>query len=547
MDSRITHLLEQGSKLFTDRQALESLWQEFALNFYVERAGFTGEITMGGDFASHLTTSYPLLARRDLGNSFSSMLRPKQKEWFEITIQDNGKPGHDGKTWLEEMRKRMRRAMYETRSQFVRATREGDHDFAAFGQCVLSVELNRFFDGLLFRCWHLRDCVWTENIMGQVDVLHRKWKPQAYELKQLFRGNVSKRVAEKCNKEPFSTVECRHVVMPTEIYANMPGGAQILITPYVSIYFEVDTGHILEEKGVFSHPYVVPRWQTVSGSQYAHSPATVAALPDARLLQSISLTLLEAGEKAVSAPMIATQEAVRSDVQLYAGGITWVDSEYDERLGAALRPISQDKSGLPFGLDMQQDIREMVSEAFYLNKLNMPPSGGDMTAYEVGQRVQEFIRQALPLFEPMEMDYNGQMCERIFDVMQRGGFFGNVNEMPDSLSGKDFEFRFESPLHDAVEAQKGQKLLETKALLTEAAAIDQSSVHLLDVRVALRDALDGIKTPERWLRADEEVNSMIETEKQQQQAQVMMEQMQQGGQAAEQMGKGVQAMQQMGV
>ena len=27
--------------------------------------------------------------------------------------------------------------------------------------------------------------------------------------------------------------------------------------------------------------YIVPRWQTVSGSQFAYSPGTVAALPDA--------------------------------------------------------------------------------------------------------------------------------------------------------------------------------------------------------------------------------------------------------------------------
>jgi hypothetical protein len=44
--------------------------------------------------------------------------------------------------------------------------------------------------------------------------------------------------------------------------------------------------------------YRIPRWQTVSGSQYSYSPATVAALPDARLIQAMTFTLLEAGEKA---------------------------------------------------------------------------------------------------------------------------------------------------------------------------------------------------------------------------------------------------------
>jgi hypothetical protein len=34
-----------------------------------------------------------------------------------------------------------------------------------------------------------------------------------------------------------------------------------------------------------------------------------------------------------------------------------------------------------------------------------------MTAYEVGQRVQEYIRNALPIFEPMEMEYNAALCD----------------------------------------------------------------------------------------------------------------------------------------
>jgi hypothetical protein len=70
---------------------------------------------------------------------------------------------------------------------------------------------------------------------------------------------------------------------------------------------------------------------TVSGSAYAYSPATVVALPDARLLQQITLTLLEAGQKAVDPPWKATSEAIQGGVNSFAGGITWVDPEYDER------------------------------------------------------------------------------------------------------------------------------------------------------------------------------------------------------------------------
>src|SRR5258706_6512807 len=111
-------------------------------------------------------------------------------------------------------------------------------------------------------------------------------------------------------------------------------------------------------------------------------------------------------------PLVAAQDVVRSDVSIYAGGITWVDAEYDERLGEALRPlITTSGEGLKHGFEMIKDAREQLAEAFYLNKLALPPPDRDMTAYETGQRIQEWIRQALPLFEPMEVEYNGVLCD----------------------------------------------------------------------------------------------------------------------------------------
>ena len=124
-----------------------------------------------------------------------------------------------------------------------------------------------------------------------------------------------------------------HFVVNAEMYDGDTRGA-----PRWSIWYDITHETLMQATPLWGKHYIIPRWQTVSGSQYSYSPASVCALPDARLLQAMTFTLLEAGEKATSPPMIATQNAVRSDVALYAGGITWVDEEYDEKLGAALRP-----------------------------------------------------------------------------------------------------------------------------------------------------------------------------------------------------------------
>ncbi len=191
---------------------------------------------------------------------------------------------------------------------------------------------------------------------------------------------------------------------------------------------------------------------------------------------------------------------------------------------------------MPLGMEMAQDIRVMIAEAFFLNKLNMPQRGPAMTAYEVSQRVQEYIRNALPLFAPMEEDYNGQLCDRTFQVLQRNGAFGSPYDLPKGLRGEDIQFRFESPLHDALEAEYAQIFIESKTLIQEAAPLDPLAPKMLNARVGLRDALRGIGTPARWLASETEM-IQYEVEAQQQKAiEALKAQVAEGAAIAEQVG-----------
>lgn len=522
----IKELKELAQRLFSNRATFMTLLQEIADNFYPQRADFTFRRQFGEEYADHLITSYPVMVTRDLGNQLGTMLRPVAEDWFNMGLIDY-EPDTEGKQYLEWVTKRMRRAMYDKRSMFTRATKEGDHDFAAFGQCVLSVRPARDGSHLLFMNYHIRDCAWDENENGQIGFFVRKWKAKKRELVRLFR-DVHKDVYKEAKEHPHQEVECYHIFCDADYYSENANGR-----PYWSIYIDCEHDHVMEATPMWDFDYIVPRWQTVSGSQYAFSPATIVALPDARLMQSMALSLLEAGEKAVNPPMVATADTVKSDVSIYAGGITWVDKEYDERLGDALRPISQDFRGLPYGFEMQVDQRQMLRSAFYLDKLGLPINAPEMTAYEVGQRVQQYIREAMPIFEPMEYEYNGQLCESIYRRMLRMGGFGNpAYNMPRSLSNRDYQFNFESPMHDAIEQKKGQKLLEAKQLIAEAVSMDQAAIYTLDAKKALRDALHGIKVDAAWLRTESTVKQMEQSEQDKMAAQEKLAEMEQSSQIA---------------
>jgi hypothetical protein len=519
-------LNELANNLFSKRSSLTSLWQEIADNFYPERADFTYKRSIGTDFAAGLMTTYPSLVRRDLGDQIGAMLR--HEDWFHIATEDERREDNESKKWLQWATRTMRRAMYDKKSLFTRATKIGDHDYATFGQCVLTIELNRNANGLLYRSWHPKNVVWQDNADEKIACVFHKMKFQARDMLTLFKS-VHQSIRDLADKDPFREVEVKRMVCESSMYDAKTD------LPYYSIYYDCDHDFVMEELPSHSLIYVIPRWMKYE-SQYAYSPCTVVGLPEGRLLQAMTKTLLEAGEKAVNPPMVAQKDVVRGDVVIFAGGLTWVDRDYDERYGEALRQMQIDTKGMPLSREMIIDSRQLLSQAFFLNKLAMPPSEREMTAYEVAQRIQEYIRGALPLFAPMEDEYNGAVCEETFNLMLRNGAFGSVYDMPMNLVGADIRFNFKSPFHDAIDSKKGALLLQSRTLIADAVALDPSSANIVDVKEALRDALEAT-VPARWLRSKTEVEDIEFQQRQAAQTQQLLAGMEQASNVAKNLGQ----------
>jgi len=516
-----------GKHLFSKKTPLDSLWQEIADNFYPERATFTIKRSLGFDFASNLMSSYPILCRRDLGNQFGSMLRPVAEQWFHTGIQGEENLDNETDRWLKSFEVAQRKIMYSPKSQFTKATKLGDHDFAAFGQCSISCELNKYADGMTYRCWHLKDMAWQEDELGEIGAAFRKWKTTAEVLSRTFgKDKVHKDIRKSLEKEPYTEYTFMHMVVTGDMYGDNARGR-----PYWHIWYDTDHDELVSAIPAWTAYYVIPRWQT-HDSQYSYSPATVAALPDARLLQAMTWTLLEAGERATWPPMVATIDAVKSDIGNFAGGITWIDPNFEGKSEDALRPLTQDFRGFNFGRDLNEDARAMIFRAFYLDTLALPERGPEMTAYEVSQRIQQYIRDALPIFEPMEMDYNAKLCDMTFEILWRQGVFGSRLDWPKKLQeGVTIDFQFESPLHDAIEQMKGQKLIEGENLIAAAMQLDPSVGNILDSKEALRDALNGIGVPPTWLRSESDVDEIDAAQAEEAEQAQMLEQAEQAAAA----------------
>ena len=292
------------------RMAIMPFWQEMAEQFHPLRAQFTRQFYLSEQFMDIQLTSYPLIVSRELRNTFSSMLRPRDQDWFQMTIERESRLDQRGRAWLEYATGVQRRAMYDSKAQFTRATKEADGDFAVFGNAILTRETDLDKQCLLYRSWHLKDTVWAEKYDGSIGEVYRWWDPTGTALKQRFPSTYAKAMDVWLDADPYRIVHCMHAVMEGEVYDRIkPKNGERMPksrSPWVSVYIDLDNRVVLEEIPSFERIYTIPRWETVSGSQWAYSPAAIAGLPDARLLQAMTLTLMEAGENTVRPPLIAT-------------------------------------------------------------------------------------------------------------------------------------------------------------------------------------------------------------------------------------------------
>ena len=558
MRQRVQDIVRLGDRLFARRYPVMSLWQTQAENFHVMRADFTRRRYFSEEFGSYLMSGRPARCHRDLTDAMSAMLRRDQ--WFHAqTDSQKVNEDRDAKIWLDWVSKTMRLAMYDRKANFVRATKEADGDWCAFGNAVITRDVVDFAH-LLYRCWHPRDVCWEQNVKCEINSVHFDWKPQAGQLVEKFRntrsGSIAANVLEAAGKpeEALATeVQCRRFLIPADQY-DLPLQRG---RPYVSVYVDVENETILEEIALRTWPVTIPRWASggsMWGDQYGYSPPVVYGLPDARMYQQMMLSMLTASEMATYPAMIAVGEAINGGVNLYASGITQVDADYDERTGEVLRPITTNFEGIKFGMEQMERLESALDDSFLLSKLRFPEVTKQMTAYEASKLWDDFIRQTLPLFEPVEKEYNERLCEGTFEDLLAHGCFGPLEGMPQILRGRDIGWQFDTPIATVAKTALTGAFQSMVQTLVEGAQVDPMVKLNVDMDTATRDAIDGGGAPAKWLLPVAKAKALKAQAAQQQAAQAAAEQVAHGadvatrvGNAAKSAGDAAQSLQGAGV
>lgn len=508
------------------------------------RVGFITQVYDGDRRSEDIYDGTAMQAARGLANAVDGMLWPDgQKSFFIETVDDDIKDDPMVRAWCEDAEEKLERAFDNPQARFRQARGEANTDLVVFGGAHIFIGEGKKLSNLIFQTLHPKDATVFYDEEGNPEGMAREKK---YTLRQaIARFTVEalsgplQEKAKAAGAELDKSHAFLHVVVPRK--EAIPGAILRKNLPFADLWYEIETSHTVEEGGFHEFPFAGPRWDTSSGELTPRSPGMIA-LPDANTSQAMEETLLIAGQRAASPPLLVPNDGAFDAANTYPDGLSYYDAQLAKEMGQI--PIKPLETGakMPIVMEMQDKKRDQIWAAFLKNVLNLPTQGPQMTAEEIRARMTEMMREIGPVFGRFETDYKAPTVERPFKMLLR--IPGVFLPVPPILQFRNIKFRYSSPV------KKLKQLIEasaTRAWLLDLANLakmtgDPSVMDVANVDEASRFEAEAGTLPHQVIRSRDDVAKIRadRDQKMQQQQQATLAQ-----QAADAANKGAGAIKQL--
>ena len=286
--------------------------------------------------------------------------------------------------------------------------------------------------------------------------------------------------------------------------------------PFESVYYEEGSLDELSVSGFKEFPFVVPRYLKASHEIYGRSPA-MTALPDVKMLNEMAKTTIKAAQKQVDPPLLVPDDGFILPVRTVPGGLNFYRSGTRDRI----EPLNIGANN-PLGLNMENQRRDAIRNTFYVNQL-MLQQGPQMTATEVVQRNEEKMRLLGPVLGRLQSELLKPLIDRSFAILFRKNMFAQA---PESLSGKDIEIEYVSPLAKAQKSTELQSIMRGIEIMGSLANV-APVFDYIDFDKLVRHLVDIVGVPKKVLKTSDQVNAERQAKQEQQEQMQQMQELQQ--------------------
>jgi hypothetical protein len=502
-----------------ERANFNSLW-DLLIEYIIptQAVCFSGSTTKGEKKTRKIFDSTAIKANQDLANTIHSTLTNPATSWSKIRFSnDELNNDREAVAWLESVSSIMHRNFNESNFDTQISSFYLLFTAMATGLLLQEEKINEAgeFIGFNFRSIHLDEAVFSENHEGKVDRVYRTFPMTGRQAAEKFGvENLSESIRRKMDlddEEEFKFIHCLRPRDKKDVKTNSLGRSAPDNRPIQSVYVEKETKHVVEEGGYYEFPIHTVRWEKQPGETYGRGVG-LTALPDVRTLNKLKEHALHQQALALRPPIIASQRTVMGNLDMRAGSVSIVKDvdQIKEFTTSARFDVAS------FG---SEELKQSIREIFFLDKLLLPPREeiGEMTAFEVSQRLQQMQRVIGPTIARITTELLEPLVIRSFKILLRAGA---LPEPPAALAGidLDIDIKFQNQLARAQEVENvnnAQSFVQTLAL---AAQLKPEVVDWLDEEAYAKLTGKSLGVPESLISNDKEVDAVREQRAQQQQA-----------------------------
>lgn len=460
-------------------------------------------------------------AMRICASGMMSGLMSPGRPWFKLkpAMFDREDIDASGQEWFEEVEDRMYQVM--ARSNFYDSGAQMFEDLVTFGTGpVIIYEDERD----IIRCYNpcCGEYLLASSNANRVESMYRQFVMTISQIVEMFGIENCPRDVQEMWRTKGSAIDFEKLIAHA-IEPNFPvqtgGGKEIGVIKGDFTWREVywvwgsTDSYPLSIRGFKDQPHVVPRWATTSNDPYGRSPG-MDALPDVMQLQRETSRKLEAIEKLVRPPLLASMELKNEPSSILPGHLTYVSQLGPEK---GMRPIYTVNPEIKEMMEDLAQIQQRIQKGFFNDLfLMLSEATKDMTAYEVAQRQQEKLQVLGPVVERFQNEFASPAIKRIFSIMKRKGL---LPPLPDSLKGIPLGLEYISMLSLAQKASATAGLERYAQMTAQTAQVYPEAKAMLKPIEFLQKYGDQLGVARSVIGTQADVDAYRQMIQQQQQAQ----------------------------
>jgi hypothetical protein len=503
MDSRANEIIREHELMAGDRGVWEDHWREVAERVLPRENWFNAvQQTPGEKRTQKVFDSTAGLALERFAAAMESMLTPRTMKWHKLTTDDAALMEDQAvQSYLDEVTNILFKIRYSPRANFASQVHENYMSLGAFGSGALFIDDIVGF-GIRYKSIHLSEIYFSENHVGMVDKVHRKFEMTARQAAEKWGvDNLPEKIRVSLEKNPEQKFEFLHCVKPNEERNTRRRDFRGM--PFSSYYICLESRTMMSESGYQSFPYAISRYVTAPKEIYGRSPA-MTVLPDIKMINEMSKTVIRAAHKIVDPPLLLQEDGVLQAFNTRPGALNY--GGVDDQGRQVVQPL-QTGARVDIGMEMMEQRRRVINDAFLITLFQILVEAPNMTATEAMLRAQEKGALLAPTMGRQQSEMLGPLIERELDILSRSGV---LPPMPEALAerGGEVGIEYVSPLNRSQRAEEGVAILRTLESVVPLAQIDPSVMMIFNPEMIARELAEINGVPAKILRSKEEVEAM---------------------------------------